>query len=283
MRKTMRTMRTMDAAVCGVLAAAWLAGVAVGVGAEYGDPAVFADELGRLEAGDGGRAVPAGAIVCAGSSSMRLWHPTLARDLAPLTVIPRGFGGSTMNDALHYLDRLVLRYRPRAVLLYEGDNDIAQGIAPERVADGFRALVGRVHASLPEARIYYLSIKPSIARWKLWPRMQEANRLIGKQCAADKRLTYIDVATVLLGPDGRPRKELLEDDGLHLNRAGYAAWREVVRPVLLAGERAFEPAAAAAAEPMPVAAVPDAAAGIEAWIGDAQCISTSTLPRPGRR
>lgn len=278
----MMTMATMNAAVCGVLAAGWLAGAAVVVGAEYGDPAVFADELGRLEAGDGGRAVPAGAIVCAGSSSMRLWHPTLARDLAPLTVIPRGFGGSTMNDALHYLDRLVLRYRPRAVLLYEGDNDIAQGIAPERVADGFRTLVGRVHASLPEARIYYLSIKPSIARWKLWPRMQEANRLIGNQCAADKRLTYIDVATVLLGPDGRPRKELLEDDGLHLNRAGYQAWREVVRPVLLAGERAFEQAAPVA-EPMPVAAVRDAAAEIEALIGEAQCISTSTLPRPGRR
>jgi hypothetical protein len=47
------------------------------------------------------------AIVCIGSSSMRFWHPTIEKDLAPLTIIPRGFGGSDLKDALIFVDRIV--------------------------------------------------------------------------------------------------------------------------------------------------------------------------------
>jgi hypothetical protein len=35
-------------------------------------------------------------------------------------VIPRGFGGSYMHDALHYLDRVALAYKPRAILKPDG-------------------------------------------------------------------------------------------------------------------------------------------------------------------
>lgn len=104
-----------------------------------------------------------------------------------------------MNDALHYADRIVLPYKPRAVVLYEGDNDIAQNISPQKIADTFRQLlVEKIHKKLPECRIYFLSIKPSIRRWDMWPEMQETNRLIGSQCKEDKRLTYVDVASGML-------------------------------------------------------------------------------------
>src|SRR5687767_15921673 len=106
------------------------------------------------------------------------WHSTIKQDLAPLPVIPRGFGGSNMNDALHYVDRVVTRYRPRAVVIYEGDNDIGMGIAPERVRDTFVKFVNSVHRQLPETRIYVISIKPSPKRWELWGKVVEANRLL---------------------------------------------------------------------------------------------------------
>ena len=38
-------------------------------------------------------------------------------DLAPLDVIPRGFGGSSADDLDYYLDRIVLKYAPRAVAI----------------------------------------------------------------------------------------------------------------------------------------------------------------------
>jgi lysophospholipase L1-like esterase len=202
----------------------------------FPDPQRLAGEVQAFLAEDARNQPPPGAIVCLGSSSMRAWHATIRADLAPLSLIPRGFGGSTMYDALRFADRLVVPYRPRAVLLYEGDNDIALKVPPEQVLAAFASFVDTVRGALPDLRIYVISIKPSPSRWELWPGMQEANRLLQAACAADSQLTYIDVASPMLGEDGRPRPDIFLPDMLHLNEAGYAIWREVVRPVLLAGE-----------------------------------------------
>ncbi len=56
---------------------------------EYADPARYEEEIGKFEQMDRENFPPAGAVLCIGSSSMRLWHDSLAVDLAPLTVIPR--------------------------------------------------------------------------------------------------------------------------------------------------------------------------------------------------
>lgn len=217
--------------------------------AGYADPARFAKAIEDFEAADRQQPPPAGGIVCIGSSSLKGWHADIRKDLAPLTIIPRGFGGSTMNDALHYADRIVLPYRPRAIVLYEGDNDIAQRIPPEKIAATFQAFVDRIHRHLPDTRIYVLSIKPSISRWKHWPMTLQANRLLADACARDKRLFYVDVATPMLDADGRPRGELLKADNLHMTRAGYEVWRDVLRPILLKAELPFEAASAPASAP----------------------------------
>ena len=109
----------------------------------YPSPERFEEAIQRYETEAGENPPPEGAIVCVGSSSMKGWHETIKTDLAPPTLIPRGFGGSNMNDALHYVDRIVLPYRPRAVIVYEGDNDVAQGITPEKIADTFSAFAGK--------------------------------------------------------------------------------------------------------------------------------------------
>ena len=57
-------------------------------------------------------------IVVSGSSTIRLWG-TIKTDLAPLPIVQRGFGGSTAAELRHYLDRIVLPYKPRAVVIYE--------------------------------------------------------------------------------------------------------------------------------------------------------------------
>ena len=205
----------------------------------FPDPERFAEAIAKFEAADS-LAPPHGAIVCTGSSSMRGWHRRIAADLAPLTVIPRGFGGSTYYDLLHFTDRVILAYRPRAVLIYEGDNDVAAGIAPKQIAATFKALATRLRGHLPELRIYVIGAKPSIARWEMWPQMAETNALVRVACDADPRARYIDVATVMLGDDGRPRAEIFVTDNLHLNDVGYDAWTAAVAPVLLAGEQAHE-------------------------------------------
>lgn len=204
-------------------------------------PWAYDGQIHAFEEADRKQPPPQGAIVCIGSSSMRGWK-SIVEDLAPLTVIPRGFGGSTMKDAVHYADRIVIAYKPRAVVLYEGDNDLGRGLTtPEELKDTFLAFVKKVHGSLPEARIYVLSVKPSISRWAHWPKMKEANRLIAEECAKNKLLTYVDVASGMLDDTGNPRPELFQNDKLHMTRAGYVLWRDVLKPVLMKAELAFEP------------------------------------------
>ena len=217
------------------------ASISIADDGKYGSPERFERAIQVFEQADAAEFPSAGAIVCVGSSSIQGWHETIQDDLAGLTIIARGFAGSNMNDALHYADRIVLPYKPRAVVVYEGDNDIAQGIAPERIADTFRAFVKKVHGQLPECRIYFLSIKPSISRWSMWPKMQEANSLIASECAKDDRLTYVDVSSAMLGEDGNPRKEIFKRDNLHMKREGYILWRDALRPVLMEAEQQFEP------------------------------------------
>lgn len=207
---------------------------------KYGCPTRFEGAVQGFEAADKKRPPQQGGIVCVGSSSMRGWHETIHDDLAPLTVIPRGFGGSNMNDALYYADRIVLPYKPRAVVVYEGDNDVAQGIPPQKIADTFQAFARGVHKELPECRLYVLAIKPSIKRWHMWPSMKEANALITAVCEKDRRLTFVDVASGMLDEEGKPREDIFSKDNLHMNRGGYVIWRDILRPILVKSELRYE-------------------------------------------
>ena len=206
----------------------------------YVNPKRFEKTIERFEVADKKEPPPQGAIVCIGSSSMRGWHGTIHKDLAPLTVLPRGFGGSNMNDALHYADRIVLPYKPRAIVLYEGDNDVAQGISPKKIADTFGEFVKKVHKRFPKCRIYFLSIKPSINRWHMWPKMKETNSLIAEKCAKDRRLTFVNIASGMLNEEGTPRTHIFKKDNLHMNGEGYVIWRDTLKPILLKSELQYE-------------------------------------------
>jgi lysophospholipase L1-like esterase len=196
------------------------------------DPAFFADEIAAFAAQDELQPPPDAPVVFVGSSSIRLWA-SLAEDMAPIPVLNRGFGGSQLTHLIHYVDETVVRYLPRAVVVYAGDNDLdaSTGKMAEDVARDFGTLAATVHAHAPGARIYFLSIKPSKARWERWPEMRRANELISRLCDGDPRLAFLDVATPLL-EDGKPRDDVFRWDGLHLNATGYREWTRVIRPRL---------------------------------------------------
>lgn len=171
-----------------------------------------------------------GQIVATGSSSMRFWDHSIHKDFAPLPIVSRGFGGSNMNDLLMHLDAVVLKHKPRAVIIYEGDNDIAQGVSVTDVLKTFVKVVGRIKADNPAIRIYLISIKPSVSRQPLWEKMREVNKGMLAIANQEQTVFYIDVATPMLSADGRARPELFVYDKLHMNQAGYDIWRTVVVP-----------------------------------------------------
>ena len=186
-------------------------------------------EIKRFEESDRVAPPAPGGIVFVGSSSFRMWK-SLESDFPGLPVLNRGFGGSTFPEANHYLSRIVLRYRPRTVVVYEGDNDLTFGWGPRQVADDYRTFVRMVRDSLPSAKIVFVSIKPSPSRWKLVDEQREANRLVRQIVAGDSLQSYVDVFTPMLGANGRPQPELFIADSLHMTPAGYAIWRRQVAP-----------------------------------------------------
>jgi lysophospholipase L1-like esterase len=173
---------------------------------------------------------PRNAILFAGSSSIRMWD--LKKSFPALDVINRGFGGSQIADSVHFAPRLILKHEPRLVVFYAGDNDIAAGKKPEQVLEDFQALVKAIHKELPKTRVAFLSIKPSLARWKHVETQRKANALIEDFCKQDERLLYEDMGKSLLGDDGKPRDDLFAKDGLHLNAKGYEVWTAVLKPHL---------------------------------------------------
>jgi lysophospholipase L1-like esterase len=189
----------------------------------------FESEIRAFEAADRASMPAPGGIVFVGSSSIRRWT-SLAADFPGLPVLNRGFGGSTFPEANHYVSRTVLRYRPRTIVLYEGDNDIAVGRSPQQVLADFREFVRLVRDSLPRARIVFIGIKPSPSRWKQVDLQREANRLVRDVVARDTLLAFVDVVEPMRGPNGRPQPALFVGDSLHMTAAGYAIWRTQVAP-----------------------------------------------------
>ena len=100
--------------------------------------------------------LPDRPILFYGSSSIRLWS-SLRHDFEGLPVVNRGFGGSTLEECVALLDRLVAPVKPRAIVLYAGDNDLDQGASPELLLSLFEQFASGVRARLGWTPIIYIS------------------------------------------------------------------------------------------------------------------------------
>ena len=189
----------------------------------------WADEIAAFEQADRDAARGPGGVVFVGSSSIRFWD-SLAEDFPTLDPINRGFGGSRLSDVRHYLDQLVMKHRPRLVVLYAGENDINADVAPEQVFADYRAIADRIRSELPETRLVWISIKPSPLRWADADAMRRANALVMEHAARDPQIEYVDVFMPMLNEKGEPRGELFVEDRLHLNDEGYRVWKAEVDP-----------------------------------------------------
>lgn len=188
----------------------------------------FEPDVRELEQRVAAQPLPKRGVAFYGSSSIRLW-PDLAGDFPGEAVLNLGFGGSTLEACAWFFDRIVPRHEPSALVVYAGDNDLGDGQAPEQVLESYRRLHGLARERLGPVPIAFLSIKPSLARWLISGRIRRANDLIRSEVEGDPRARFVDLYPRMLDAAGRPRRELLAEDGLHLSEAGYGLWREVVR------------------------------------------------------
>jgi hypothetical protein len=175
---------------------------------------------------------PTKAILFIGSSIFRQWEG-LKEQMAPLPVFNRAFGGSRTADILFYMDRIVIPYEPAIIVYYCGSNDVNAGETAEAISGRFREFVTRVHAKLPETRVFFVSINRAPQKQDRWDVVDEANRLVREYCRTDKRLGFIDVNPALFDREGNPRLDLYREDRLHFKPHAYLAFTAIIKPIII--------------------------------------------------
>ncbi|MFB0873798.1 MULTISPECIES: GDSL-type esterase/lipase family protein [unclassified Sphingobium] len=232
----MPTANIASARSIAIKAARWRAGALLLAGAllaaaapaqpPNADPAFpFSNEIEAFAGANNSGAMVREGVLFLGSSSIRLWD--IAGSFRDRTTINRGFGGATTAHVLHYYKRLLPPASPRSVIVYVGENDLAAGTPPDAVSRNVLALLKRLRADYPRAPIAFLSLKPSPIRWTLRPKMAAVNDAVAAK-AKDMDVTYLDVGSSLLAPDGLPDASLFRPDGLHMNARGYDRWTRLV-------------------------------------------------------
>jgi len=201
------------------------------------DPLVWERQIHAFEKTERKRPAPKGSVVFAGSSTIRFWG-NLARDMAPLPAVQRGFGGAKVNDVIHYMDRLITPHDPAMVVLYIGSNDLLDfgGNKPKSVAEMQRLydlLLTDLHDRLPDAAIVILATFPSPLNARRAAQIEAVNEYVRETAETRPWLDLVDGNAALQTASGDPDRSLFRFDRVHLNKRGYARWAQILRPKLL--------------------------------------------------
>jgi lysophospholipase L1-like esterase len=130
------------------------------------------------------------------------------------------------------VSRLVLRLKPAAVVLYAGDNDLAQGTLPDQAFASFRDLYAALRGYSKRMPIAYISVKPYPARIRYIDNILRFNQMVQAFLQTQPATQYIDICTAMLGPDHKPNPALFAQDQIHLSDLGYQILRRDVSSFL---------------------------------------------------
>jgi len=181
-------------------------------------------------------AMPAdNSILFVGSSSFNYWKD-ISNYFPGYPIINRGFGGSSLTDIIHFNQETILKYKPKQIYIYCGENDIAASdtITPQIVFERFKTLytIIRIHLG-KNIPVMYVSIKPSVARWSMEEKFVAANSLIRNFINKQKQTQFLDVHAAMLDSNGEVFKDIFIADKLHMNAKGYAIWQKIIAPTLV--------------------------------------------------
>jgi lysophospholipase L1-like esterase len=194
----------------------------------------FINEIKAFRKADSIKAPAKDAILLIGSSSFTKWKD-VQEYFPEQTMLNRGFGGSSLTDVIYYANDVILKYRPKQILIYCGENDIAGSstVNADTVFERFKILYGIIRSKFKKVPIAYISMKPSPSREKYLETMQKGNELIKSFMEKQKKATYIDVYHSMYDADGKILTNIFLSDKLHMNAAGYKIWQGIIAPYLV--------------------------------------------------
>ena len=170
-------------------------------------------------------------ILFIGSSSIRKWDD-LQQRFPGKNIIRRGVGGCELSQLVKYYTPYILfPYHPAKIFIYAGENDMAAGESADSVFSNVKALWAMINTNLPDAKIYFLSIKPAPSRIGIEQDELKANDMIKNYLKDKPNTIFIDVSTVIYKPGTiEPDPTLFQEDMLHLKPIGYDRWQKVLEP-----------------------------------------------------
>lgn len=195
----------------------------------------FQDEIDVFIKKDSIAMPAANSILFVGSSSFNYWKD-ISNYFPSYPIINRGFGGSSLTDIIHFSQETILKYKPKQIYIYCGENDIAASdtITPAIVFERFKNLYTIIRTHLGnKVPVMYVSIKPSVARWSMEEKFVAANSLIRNFINKQKNTQFLDVHSAMLDSNGMVYKDIFIADKLHMNAKGYAIWQKIIAPTLV--------------------------------------------------
>lgn len=159
-----------------------------------------------------------------GSSSMRRWS-TVGQDMLPWIAHNRGMEGANYSAIrAHFVNERAKA--PGAIILYAGENDLANGIPVRAVVRELAMFAAETRAREGHIPLLLLSMKPSPKRARIFQDQLLFNRAARYLAKEDANLHYVDVTTPLV--EAARSTNLYLPDRVHMNPAGYAIWARII-------------------------------------------------------
>lgn len=192
------------------------------------DPNRFKEQVDRLYNKEYNFSPDKKLVVFTGSSSIVMWKD-VADYFPQYNVINNGFGGSHFSDMLYFYDKVITKYKPDILFIYEGDNDVAGDKKTRVIYKDFKTLIKKLIVDLPDTKIVFISPKPSIARWNLKKDYDKINKRMSRYCnKKNDNFEFADVWPIMLDQTGNVFQDIFIEDGLHMNKKGYDLWEKVI-------------------------------------------------------
>lgn len=161
-------------------------------------------------------------------------------------IVNHGFGGSNLEDQLFYYSRLVRPWKPRALLLACGGNDVSLGYTAKELMELHARLIQWAQADFPGIPIYCVNRvpQPSYKREAAPKRNRiirsEYNVFLETFCARTENCTYVALDKMPMffenpedvGDYDKVRDDIFAEDGVHLNPMGYGLFMDAMRELL---------------------------------------------------
>ncbi len=185
-------------------------------------------------------------LVFLGDSITEMWRndeagkPVWNQHWAKLGALNLGVPGDRTEHVLWRIDHGALDgLKPKLVVLMIGTNNAGHAHEPggyrctaRETADGIRAILLRIRAKCPAARILLMGILPRTENEDPANVQNLATNAIIKDFADGKTLVYLDIGRRFVNPANGDANLGLMPDLLHINTDGYRIWAEAIAPIV---------------------------------------------------